>query len=109
MRRQLDSLPDRVDDPTEEDLASGPGTVSLHHLLEGEGLTSLVLADVRSGEYLVNGVEEVPPQCPHASGTALAELDEVVNKDVSGSQRLGGWTVGRRGYLVGASRGGGAG
>ena len=93
MRRQLDSLPDRVDDPTEEDLASGPGTVSLHHLLEGEGLTSLVLADVRSGEYLVDGVEEVPPQSPHASGAALAELDEVVDEDVGSSQGLGGQTV----------------
>ena len=40
--RQLDSLPDRVDDPPQCDLACGPTAVTFEDFLEGHGFVSIV-------------------------------------------------------------------
>ena len=52
--RQLDSLPDRVDNPTQCDLAGGPTAVTFQKFLEGHGFVPVV-ARLGLGWDVVNG------------------------------------------------------
>ena len=65
-------------------------------LLQGEGLVPLLHGYVRGGEDIVNGMVEMATQGEHALSTALAQLDEIINKDVSGAKRTLERLVGRR-------------
>ena len=79
--RQLDSLSDRVDEPTQCDLAGGPAVVAFQKFLEGHSFV-LVVARLGLGEDVVNGRQQVVAESAHALGSSLPDLDEIVHKDV---------------------------
>ena len=56
VRGKFDGLADGVDDPTEDELASGPAAISLEHLLQGDGLVPVLLVNSWLGEDFVEGV-----------------------------------------------------
>ena len=101
VRRQLYGLPYGVHDPAEDDLARPPTSVTFQQLLQRHGFQTLVGGDLRPGQHLVDGVQEVLAQGLHASRSTLSQLDEVIHEDVSVPERLGVGAVGRRSGLVG--------
>ena len=96
MIREFESLAESVNNPAKKDLSSFPSTVSLEKFLKRKCLKAFVRANVRSGEDLINGVIEVATECTHALATALAQLEEVVHKNVGQAQRALQGTI-RRG------------
>ena len=71
MRRELDSLADRVHYPAEDELSSGPAPVALKQLLEGHCFVAVRFVRGRACEDLVNGMEEVRAQGLEAPWAAL--------------------------------------
>jgi len=59
MRRELDGLAEGVHNPAKDELASGPATVALEQLLEGDSFIPVRFIKLRPGEDLVDSVEEV--------------------------------------------------
>ena len=111
MGRELDGFPGRVDDPAEDELAGAPAAIAREEFLQGDCFIALVIRG-RLGEHFVDTVEQVAAKGLQAVGATLAQLDEVIDKDVRGSNRVcqrlvGGWgalvrvrgcaSVGRRG------------
>jgi hypothetical protein len=101
--RQLDSLSEGVYDPTEEQLASVPASVSLGHLLEGHCFVP-GFAFLGFRQDGVDDVEEVTSDGAQAFGSALGELHEVVHVHVGVGDGFGRGTIGRRGSLFGLVR-----
>ena len=83
--RELDGLPDCVDDPTQDEFASGPTSITLEHLLQRDGFVAVLLVSVGLCEYFVEGVEQVSADGAHALLSALTELDEVIDEDIVAS------------------------
>ena len=83
--REFDGLPDGVNDPTQDEFASGPTSITLEHLLQGDGFVAVLLVSVGLCEYFVEGVEQVSADGAHALLSALTELDEVIDEDIVAS------------------------
>ena len=72
VRRELQGLPECINDPSQDDLAGGPAAVPLEQFLEGYGLLAVPLSYARLGEDIVDSVEQVSPEVAHAPGPSLA-------------------------------------
>ena len=81
MGRQLDGLPDHVNEPTQCDFAGGPAAVAFQKFLEGHSFVPVV-ARLGLGEHVVDGCQQVVAESAHALGSSLPDLDEIVHKDV---------------------------
>ena len=99
MRRELDGLPDSIDDPAQDKLACSPTTIPFEHFLERDSLITVLFGDGRLREDGIQRVEKVPADDVHAFLPSLPELDEVIHEDIVASQRTLEHHVGRRSYV----------
>src|SRR5512137_708212 len=95
MSGQFDGLADGVEYPTQDQLASGPATVTLSQLLERQGFVSMHFG-AGLGEDLVDSFEQVLAYGGEATRPSLGNLDEVVHEDVGVSQGFRERAVGGR-------------
>ncbi|HEV8013718.1 MAG TPA: hypothetical protein VGP34_06550 [Pontimonas sp.] len=72
MGRQLYCLPYGVDDPSQDELSRVPATVTFEELLQGDSLIPMGLIGFRSGEHLVNGVQQVSAERFESAVATLA-------------------------------------
>ena len=70
---------------SQDEFAGGPASITLEHLLQGDGFVAVLLVSVGLREYLVEGVEQVSADGAHALPSALTELDEVIDEDIVAS------------------------
>ena len=86
MSRDLKSLSHSVNDPTKDELACSPASVTLEHLLQGDSFVPVGFIQGGLSEDVINGVKEVSSDDVHASFATLSYLDEVIHEDISGAQ-----------------------
>jgi len=97
MWRQVDGHRLRVDDPSQNELDSGPRAIAVPQLLERDWLSAKrAVRRIEGAEDVVDGVQEETSDSA-AAPPALGERDEVVDEHV---YVLRGASVGRKGRVA---------
>ena len=88
MSREMNRQVDHVDDPSEHRFDGAPRAVALAEFLQGNWLLLVnAIIVVKGSKHVINGVEQDPTHSLSCCA-ALAESEEVVNKNIYVSERL---------------------